>query len=123
MLACAALLATLAGCTPPLPPAPDAAVLRDIRRESLPLLALLPAADHFAVSPEVPKRRWPRTVARLKPLHVDVVHDGVFIVIAADRGKGWGYFVPRDDKTAQAYQLDDMTVTPLGEGVYRYELH
>jgi hypothetical protein len=117
----AALLAVLAGCTRP-PPAPDPAALREIRRESLPLLEMLPAADHFAVSPEVPRRLWPRAIASLKPLHVDIVHDGVFIAIEADRGEGWGYFVPRDDKTAQAYQLDVMKITPLGEGVYRYEL-
>jgi len=110
-------LTLLAGCTRP---THDQSTLTAIKAESQILMVTERAVTFGTVTKAivtVPKSRWPRVIASLKPEWVIVDQDGVNIVIKPFFDGGWGYFVPRSEREppepAGRY-------SELGQGVYWY---
>jgi hypothetical protein len=101
-------LTVLAGCAQP---TTDEPTLKAIAAES----QMLMVAERTETFVNVPKSRWPRVIASLKPEFVTVFPDGVEIVIKPFFDGGWGYFVPRSarepPKPAGRYR-------ELGHGVF-----
>jgi hypothetical protein len=72
----------------------DQSALKAIKTESQILMASEPTKTKDYL--DIPKSRWPRTIASLKPAWVTVWPDrGVDIQIAPFFDGGWGYFVPQ----------------------------
>ena len=97
-------------------PTRDQATLKAVRAESLALMAAYPNDTHA----DVPKARWPRTIASLEPEIVWVDWDGVTIMTKPYFDGGWGYFVPVSEseppEPAERY-------SKLADGVYWYGPH
>jgi hypothetical protein len=115
--ALAIALTLLTGCTRP---THDQSTLKAIKAESQ-ILMLTEQPVTYGTVPKVivtvPKSRWPRVIASLKPEWVTVFPDGVDIMIKPFFDGGWGYFVPRSEREppepAGRY-------SELGQGVYWY---
>lgn len=105
-----AALTLLAGCERP---TRDQAALKAIKAESQTLMAAWPTRTYATV----PKSRWPRAIAGLKPFDVTVFPDGVDIMTKPYFDGGWGYFVARNERKPPqpAGRFSD-----LGDGVYWY---
>jgi hypothetical protein len=117
-------LTLLTGCTRP---THDQSTLKAIKAESQFLMVTERAVTYGTVPKDnvpvpkametVPKSRWPRVIASLKPEWVTVFPDGVDIMIKPFFDGGWGYFVPRSEREppepAGRY-------SELGQGVYWY---
>ena len=103
-------LALLVGCARP---TTDQSALKAIRAESQLLLVTWPASKAVTI----PKRHWPRAIAKEDPAVVTVSADGVDIMTKPDFDGGYGYFIPRHEGTVPepAARYSD-----LGQGVYWY---
>lgn len=84
-----AAFASLVGCEQPTS-RPE--TLEAIKAESQRLMSIYPG------STDVPKSRWPGTIASLDPEFVWVMPDGVHITTRAHFDGGWGYFVVRNER-------------------------
>ena len=105
-LAVLTALASVGGCEwPTIRPAE----LKAIKAESQWLLSTHPS------DAEVPRARWPDTIASLEPEFVSVRPDGVHIMTRAYFDGGWGYFVPRNehDRPEPAGRFEE-----VGQGIY-----
>jgi len=111
-LAVLAALVLLGGCEKWMHrPSSDPSTLKAIKAEALMLMkAYPPSADEY-----VPKSRWPRVIASLKPHSVLIYRDGVEVTTIPYFDGGWGYFVPRKER-----QLPEPVgrFEEAGEGVY-----
>jgi hypothetical protein len=105
-----AALTLLTSCTRP---TRDQSVLKAVKAESQILMATRPNRTYAVI----PKSRWPRVIASLKPEAVTVLPDGVDIMTKPYFDGGWGYFVPKSEGAPPkpAGRFSD-----LGQGVYSY---
>lgn len=85
-----AALAMLMGCERPIG---DPVKLKAIKAEAHMLMKSHPAGA------EIAKSRWPAEIARLRPEFVSIAEDGVHITTKPYLDGGWGYFVPRRERT------------------------
>lgn len=105
-LAVVAALALVNGCARPIR---DPAKLEAIKAEAQLLLKAYPTDT------ELPEARWPRAVASLEPEFVSINSDGIHITMEPYFDGGWGYFVPRRERSLPepAGRFED-----VGQGVY-----
>jgi len=109
--ALAIALIVLAGCTRP---TTDQSTLKAIKAECRALMMMPPIEG--TTYPDVPKSRWPRVIASLKPEFVMILSRGVFITVKPYFDGGWGYFVPRSKRDAPP--AGDPQFSEVGQGVY-----
>jgi len=88
--------------------------LSAIKGEAHTLMLVYPVEKGFL---DLPRDRWPRVIASLKPEFVTVGQDGVDVMIKPDFDGGWGYFVPKEGKTPP---FPPGSCTYVDEGVYWY---
>lgn len=120
MIFALAALFLLAGCAFPIS---DEEALKAIKAESLELMAKAPPENASALpedqgtnaSFDLPKNRWPRAIAGLKPAFVVVRSDSVYLMTKPDFDGGWGYYVPRNE---QEHPQPEGRYTKLKHGVY-----
>ena len=62
-----------------------------------------------------------RTIARLKPLRIDVREDGVYLVMGEHLVEAWGFFIPHDGPFEPRAD-GDPSFQQLGQGVWRYDV-
>ena len=104
-------LIILAGCTCP---TTDQSTLKAIKAECQALLMIPPIkGDTY---PDIPKSRWPRVIASLKPEFVEILSQGIFITTKPYFDGGWGYFVPRSK--GDQPPPGDPQYSEVGQGVY-----
>jgi hypothetical protein len=104
-------LTVLAGCARP---TTDQSMLKAIKAECQALL-MIPPIEGTTYS-DVPKSRWPRVIASLKPEFVTILRPGVFITVVPYFDGGWGYFVPRSKRDQPP--AGDQQFSEVGQGVY-----
>lgn len=105
-LAGLAALAVLVACERPID---DTEKLKAIKAEAHLLMKSHPAEAQIARS------RWPSKIAGLRPEFVSLDEDGVHITTKPHLDGGWGYFVPRRERTLPepVERFEE-----AGEGVY-----
>lgn len=110
-LAVVAALALLGGCARP---TRDPVKLKAIKAEARTLLKTYPT------DAEVSKARWPRAIASLEPEFVSINSDGVHITTEPYFDGGWGYFVPRRERSRPepVGRFED-----VGQDVYLWHPH
>jgi hypothetical protein len=74
-------------------------------------------ASPIKTSVLVPKSRWPRVIASLRPEFVSIYPDGVDIMTKPYFDGGWGYFVARNERKPPE---PAGRFSALGVGVYWY---
>src|SRR6185312_3793143 len=90
----------------------DQSALKAIKAESQILMASQPTKTKDYS--DVPKSRWPPTIASLKPAWVTVYPGhGVQIQTTPFFDGGWGYFVPQGEQKSPGPECSD-----IGQGVY-----
>ena len=87
VLAALLALALPGGCHRP---TRDPATLGAIKAEARMLMRAYPVAANL------PRARWPHTIASLEPEFVTIDPAGVYITTRPYFDGGWGYFVPRE---------------------------
>lgn len=104
-----AAIALLTACASP---TNDPSVLKEIEAEAK-ILMMSPTDTHGVV----PRDRWPRAIASLKPENVTVFQQGLEILVKPGFDGGWGYFVPKDERIRTE---PEGRYTDVGHGVYWY---
>ncbi|HEX8533004.1 MAG TPA: hypothetical protein VF662_02460 [Allosphingosinicella sp.] len=65
----------------------------------------------------IPKSRWPRAIAALRPETMTIYEDGVNILMKPEFDGGWGYFIPRGQRESPE---PAGRYSSVGQGVYWY---
>lgn len=106
-----AVLLFLGGCSSPIS---DQTKLGAIKGEAQSLMASHPVALPKN-QVEVPKERWPQTIASLRPHTVTLYHWGVAISIKPNFDGGWGYDLPQNKKNLP---MPAACYTEVSQGVF-----
>jgi hypothetical protein len=103
------LTVLLASCAQP---DRDGEHVRTLAGEARMLLA------EYPTDAEIPSKRWPPSIARLKPERVSVAGDGLYVIVEHAFVDEWGYYVLRDPDDTMPEQAGDQTYERLGPGIY-----
>ena len=115
------LAATVIGCAPA--PTHDHAKLAAIAGETKAFLSFM--AAHPKADPKADLYLMPISET-MRSLGITAFHgtpdDGLYLVVDHFFTHEWGYFVPGHPEDFTASDSDDPSYTPLGEGVFWYEI-